>query len=65
MLERKIAIVCVGYPATPLSEGRIRICLSAAHTREMLDYVRSNLLNCAIYVPYKRALYINLCIVPL
>ncbi|XP_064402986.1 serine palmitoyltransferase 2-like [Halichondria panicea] len=38
MLERKIATVCVGYPATPLSEGRIRICLSAAHTREMLDY---------------------------
>ncbi len=39
MLKKKIATVCVGYPATPLSEGRIRVCLSAAHTREMLDFV--------------------------
>lgn len=36
--ERKIAAVGVGFPATPLMEGRIRICLSAAHTKEQLDY---------------------------
>ncbi|XP_026475978.1 serine palmitoyltransferase 2-like [Ctenocephalides felis] len=36
--ERNIAVVGVGFPATPLMEGRIRICLSAAHTKEQLDY---------------------------
>ncbi|ELW69961.1 serine palmitoyltransferase 3 isoform X1 [Tupaia chinensis] len=39
MLERKIGVVVVGFPATPLAEARTRICLSAAHTREMLDKV--------------------------
>ncbi|XP_049763427.1 serine palmitoyltransferase 2 isoform X2 [Schistocerca cancellata] len=34
---RKIATVGVGFPATPLMEGRIRFCLSAAHTKEQLD----------------------------
>lgn len=38
LLKYKIASVGVGYPATPLMEGRIRICLSAAHTKEQLDY---------------------------
>nr|CAD7401789.1 unnamed protein product [Timema poppensis] len=35
---RKIATVGVGFPATPLMKGRIRFCLSAAHTKEQLDY---------------------------
>jgi len=35
---KKIATVGVGFPATPLMQGRIRICLSAAHTKEQLDY---------------------------
>ncbi|KAL1122014.1 hypothetical protein AAG570_003420 [Ranatra chinensis] len=39
LAERKIAVVGVGFPATPLMEGRIRFCLSAAHTKEQLDYV--------------------------
>ncbi|XP_043789420.1 serine palmitoyltransferase 2 isoform X1 [Apis laboriosa] len=34
-----IAAVGVGFPATPLMEGRIRFCLSAAHTKQQLDYV--------------------------
>jgi serine palmitoyltransferase len=38
LIQEKIATVGVGYPATPLMEGRIRICLSAAHTKEQLDY---------------------------
>ena len=38
LLKHKIATVGVGYPATPLLEGRIRVCLSAAHTKEQLDY---------------------------
>lgn len=40
MLERGIAVVTVGFPATPVTGGRVRFCLSAAHTREMLDKVR-------------------------
>lgn len=39
MLKRNIAVVVVGFPATPLIESRTRFCLSAAHTREMLDKV--------------------------
>ncbi|XP_063958764.1 serine palmitoyltransferase 2-like [Lytechinus pictus] len=35
--KRGLAVVVVGFPATPIIEGRARICLSAAHTREMLD----------------------------
>nr|UVW99771.1 serine palmitoyltransferase 2 [Nephotettix cincticeps] len=35
--EKNLAVVGVGFPATPLMEGRIRICLSAAHTKEQLD----------------------------
>lgn len=27
----------VGFPATPIIESRARFCLSAAHTKEMLD----------------------------
>lgn len=38
LYKYQIATVGVGYPATPLYEGRIRICLSAAHTKEQLDY---------------------------
>lgn len=38
LYKHQIATVGVGYPATPLYEGRIRICLSAAHTKEQLDY---------------------------
>ncbi|KAK1905711.1 Serine palmitoyltransferase 3 [Dissostichus eleginoides] len=39
MLERKIGVVVVGFPATPITEARARFCLSAAHTREMLNQV--------------------------
>ena len=30
-------MVVVGFPAVPLLLGRVRFCLSAAHTREMLE----------------------------
>ncbi|XP_029449412.1 serine palmitoyltransferase 3-like [Rhinatrema bivittatum] len=39
MLEKKIGVVVVGFPATPIAETRARFCVSAAHTREMLDEV--------------------------
>lgn len=38
LIKNNIATVGVGYPATPLMQARIRICLSASHTKEQLDY---------------------------
>ena len=37
MLKRKISVVVVGYPATPLISSRVRFCLSAAHTKDDMD----------------------------
>ncbi|XP_055745545.1 serine palmitoyltransferase 3-like [Salvelinus fontinalis] len=39
MLKRKIGVVVVGFPATPITEARARFCLSATHTKAMLDQV--------------------------
>ncbi|CAF0843593.1 unnamed protein product [Adineta ricciae] len=39
MLKRGVSVVTVGFPATPLVLGRVRFCLSASHTKEMLDDV--------------------------
>lgn len=35
--KRKLAVVTVAFPATPLLLSRVRICISAAHTREDLQ----------------------------
>ncbi|GFV42967.1 serine palmitoyltransferase 2 [Trichonephila clavipes] len=37
LLKRGIATVGVGFPATSLTTARARFCLSADHTKEMLD----------------------------
>ncbi|KAF9882754.1 serine palmitoyltransferase component [Aspergillus nanangensis] len=37
MLRRKISVVVVTYPATPLELSRVRFCISAAHTKDDLD----------------------------
>ena len=37
-LKRGLAVVTVGFPATPLIESRARFCISAGHTKENLDY---------------------------
>lgn len=37
MLRRKISVVVVGYPATPLIYSRARFCVSAAHNKEDMD----------------------------
>lgn len=37
MIKRNIGTVVVGFPATPIIESRARFCISAAHTREILD----------------------------
>ncbi|RLN55616.1 hypothetical protein BBJ29_002407 [Phytophthora kernoviae] len=36
-LKRDLAVVTVGFPATPLLLARVRFCISAAHNREDLD----------------------------
>ncbi|XP_002734812.1 serine palmitoyltransferase 2-like [Saccoglossus kowalevskii] len=36
-LKRNLGVVVVGFPATTIIESRARFCLSAAHTKEMLD----------------------------
>lgn len=38
-LAQKLGVAVVGasYPATPFTEGRVRFCVSASHTKEMLD----------------------------
>ncbi|XP_040207229.1 serine palmitoyltransferase 3-like isoform X3 [Rana temporaria] len=43
MLKKKIGVVIVGFPATPITEARVRFCISAAHTKEMLDKVLDEL----------------------
>lgn len=36
-LDHGVALVGVGFPATPLNKCRARFCMSAAHTKEMID----------------------------
>lgn len=38
-LARGLAVVVVGFPATPIISSRVRFCVSAAHTRADLDKV--------------------------
>ncbi|KAK7075851.1 serine palmitoyltransferase, long chain base subunit [Halocaridina rubra] len=42
LTRRGIAGVGVGFPATRITGGRMRFCLSAAHTKDMLDTVYSS-----------------------
>ncbi|XP_036006772.1 serine palmitoyltransferase 2 isoform X2 [Fundulus heteroclitus] len=37
MLRRNVGVVVVGFPATPIIESRARFCISAAHSRDLLD----------------------------
>lgn len=38
-LERGLGVVIVGFPATALLASRCRFCVSAGHTKELLDRV--------------------------
>ena len=42
-LKRGLAVVVVGYPATPLITSRARFCISASHTKEDLDFALQKL----------------------
>jgi len=37
LLKRHVGVVVVGFPATPLTLARARFCVSASHTKELLD----------------------------
>lgn len=37
MLKRRISVVVVGYPATPLISSRARFCVSSAHNKDDMD----------------------------
>ncbi|KAK3093231.1 hypothetical protein FSP39_013017 [Pinctada imbricata] len=39
-LERGVGVVVVGFPATPMTKCRARFCMSASHTKDMIDKVR-------------------------
>ncbi|KAK6488792.1 serine palmitoyltransferase 3 [Huso huso] len=53
MLKKNIGVVVVGFPATPITESRARFCLSAAHTRGMLDKVLNTLDDLGDYLSLK------------
>lgn len=43
LYKRKIAVVVVGYPATPLTSSRVRLCVSSALKKEDIDYLLRHL----------------------
>ena len=53
--ERGVATVAVGFPATRLVEERARFCLSAGHTKEMLDKVLQVIDEVGEYIGIKYA----------
>ena len=60
MLEHNVAVVVVGYPATPLIGARTRLCVSASHTKEDLDHVVAAINDVAgtyLMVRYAQTLY--------
>lgn len=48
MLKRGIGVVVVSFPATHMTDSRLRICLSAGHTKEMLDHTLNAIREVAI-----------------
>lgn len=54
LYSQNIAVVAVGYPATPLSTARIRLCVSSALTKEDLDYTLTKFSEASdqIYLKY-------------
>lgn len=53
MLEHGVAVVSVGFPATVLVGARVRFCISAAHSREMLDKVLEAIDECGDMIGVK------------
>ncbi len=57
-LKRNLAVVVVGFPATPLQTGRVRFCISAGHTRPQLEDALKKLNEVCdiVHVKYKKKL---------
>jgi hypothetical protein len=62
MKKRDVAVVVVGYPATPIVESRSRFCLSAAHSRADLEHaiaaiseVPINTVSCLLFPGFFRS----------
>jgi serine palmitoyltransferase len=53
LLRRGVAVVTVGFPATKLLDARVRFCLSAAHTRQMLDTVSDQIFKLVFFSIFK------------
>jgi serine palmitoyltransferase len=53
----QLAVVVVGFPATPLLLGRVRFCISAGHTKEQLREAIKKLEEVCkvVHVRYKKA----------
>lgn len=47
-LEHGIGVTVAAFPAVPLEKSRIRFCLSASHTKEMLDKVHTKSLSISL-----------------
>jgi hypothetical protein len=60
MLKRGVAIVTVGFPATPLVLGRARFCLSAVHTKATLDKVNKGLFRFNFFFNFLLFRYLNM-----
>lgn len=51
MMLLQVAVVMVSFPATPLLLARVRICISASHTKE--DLVKALEVNSYIRFSFK------------
>lgn len=62
-IEKGLGIVVVGFPATPIIESRARLCLSAAHTKDMLDKAIDILDECGdmFMLKYSRNKKVQIC----
>ncbi|OQR83269.1 serine palmitoyltransferase [Achlya hypogyna] len=58
-LQRDMAVVTVGFPATPLLLGRVRFCVSAAHSRSDLEAALKNLAAVAstVHIRFEKHLF--------
>lgn len=50
LLKRKVAVVVVGYPATPLASSRMRLCVSAALTKSDMDTLLKTIVDVDSYM---------------
>ena len=56
-------MVVVGFPATPLLSARARICISASHSQEDLEWALK--VGCRVIMHLAEALTVNLNACPI